>query len=229
MNAGRDVERLIADWFVEEAVLRAPDRVLEATGRVVDRTKQRRFGVAWRSRLMSTPLRLAAAAVVGVLMVGGAIVVLRPDVEGVGGPSPTPAPTLPSAEPTAAGACDLVTADEAERLAGTVGLGALPTQSGSGEVTTCIYRDGGSNIVLRLEYTASGGLAAFDAVRAVAGVQTIDALGEAAVYDPATSTLYVRKGDGLVAIFATAFAQSPDRRLELATAVAEVAVDRMQP
>jgi hypothetical protein len=73
MNAGRDVERLIADWFVEEAVVRAPDRVLDEARRVVVRTHQRRFGAAWRAIPMSAPLRLAAAAVIGALALGGAL------------------------------------------------------------------------------------------------------------------------------------------------------------
>jgi hypothetical protein len=94
MSAGRDVERLIADWFVEEAVLRAPDRVLDEASRVVDRTRQRRLGAAWRAIPMSAPLRLAAAAVIGVLAIGGALLLFgRAGQSNVGGPSPSPSPT----------------------------------------------------------------------------------------------------------------------------------------
>ena len=105
MNAGRDVERLIADWFAEEAVLRAPDRVLEGAGRVVDRTKQRRLRVAWRTTRMPGSLRLAAAAVFGVLFVGGALLVMRPSFESVAtSPAPLSSPTAassPTAPPSA--------------------------------------------------------------------------------------------------------------------------------
>jgi hypothetical protein len=90
MNAGRDVERLITDWFVEEAVLRAPDRVLQTAGRAIDRTKQRRFGAAWRSIHMPAPRLVAAVAVIGVLLVGGAFLVLKPNLGTVGAPTPTP-------------------------------------------------------------------------------------------------------------------------------------------
>jgi hypothetical protein len=95
MNAGRDVERLIADWFVEEAVLRAPDRVLDAAGRAIDRTMQRRSGAAWRAIAVTSPFRLAAvAAVFGVLLVGGAFLLLKPSLGTVATPpSPTAAPT----------------------------------------------------------------------------------------------------------------------------------------
>jgi hypothetical protein len=94
VNAGRDVERLIADWFVEEAVVRAPDRVLEEAGWVVDRTKQRRFGAARRAIPMSAPLRLAAAVVIGVIAIGGALLLLgRAGEPNVGGPPASPSPT----------------------------------------------------------------------------------------------------------------------------------------
>ena len=50
---------------------------------------------------MTTPARVAAAAVIGVLAVGGALFVLRPGDSSVGGPGPTPTPTsTPAASPT---------------------------------------------------------------------------------------------------------------------------------
>jgi hypothetical protein len=87
MNAGPDVERLIAGWLVEEAPGRAPDRILESVGRVIDRTNQRRFGAAvrdlrvpWRPRTMMD--RLAVAAMAAVLLIGtvafGATLILKP-------------------------------------------------------------------------------------------------------------------------------------------------------
>ena len=97
MNAGRDVERLIADWFVEEAVLRAPDRVLEGAGRVVDRTSQRRLRAAGRTIQMPVSPRLATAAVLGALVVGGALLAMRPSLDSVGtSPAPLVSPTAPS-------------------------------------------------------------------------------------------------------------------------------------
>jgi hypothetical protein len=105
MNAGRDVERLIADWFVEEAVLRAPDRVLTDAGRAIDRTKQRRLHAAGRTIQMPVSPRLATAAVLGVLVVGGALLAMRPSLVSVAtSPSPLVSPTAPSSptpQPTA--------------------------------------------------------------------------------------------------------------------------------
>jgi hypothetical protein len=102
VNAGRDVERLIADWFIEEAVLRAPNRILEGTSRDVHRTKQRRFGAAWRISPMPTYARIAAAAVIGVLAIGGAFFFIgRAGDTNVGGPAPSATPSgSPSSSPS---------------------------------------------------------------------------------------------------------------------------------
>ena len=95
MNAGRDVERLIAGWLVEEAADRAPDRVLEATRRSIDRTRQRRFVAAWREPMYLSPLKItAAAAVVAVALLGAAYFGRMTAPAGVGAPpaAPTTAP-----------------------------------------------------------------------------------------------------------------------------------------
>ena len=90
MNAGRDVERLIAGWLSEEAPGRAPDRILDAAGRVIDRTNQRRFVVAWRLPTMNPLARLAAVAVVAVVAVGGALFILNESGPSIGNASPPP-------------------------------------------------------------------------------------------------------------------------------------------
>jgi len=107
MNAGRDVERLIARWLVEEAPGRAPDRILAAARTTIDHTKQRRSAVVWRQSVTFT-LRTAALAAVIVLVVGGSIYLIGRGPGGVGSqatptPQPTPSPTLaPTASPEAA-------------------------------------------------------------------------------------------------------------------------------
>jgi hypothetical protein len=238
----RDIHRLdpafdprIADWL-EADPDSAPRETLDTILAALPSIQQRRAPrVPWRSITMNRFAPIGAAAVFAIVLVGGALLLIRPGGGGVG--------TLPTASPSASsspsasiqspapspglGACDLVTSDQAERLAGIVGLGALPTESGTGNETTCLYNDGGNNIVLRVTYTKSGGAAAFETAQAVAGVQPVADLGDGAVFDPATSMLYVRKGDALVAIFAGAFGQDPDTRLASATAIAEVAVERM--
>lgn len=101
MNAGRDVERLIASWLVEEAPGRAPDRILDAAGRVIDRTNQRRIVAEWREPMYVTMRGLLAAAVIGAVLVGGAIFFLRGAPATDVGASPTPSLTA-SATPDAA-------------------------------------------------------------------------------------------------------------------------------
>lgn len=96
MNAGRHVERLIADWLVDEAPRRAPDRLLESAAQAIDHTNQRRFSGAWRESMTVTLRGLAIAAVVAVIAIGGALVLLRPSPADTGTSSPTP---RQSAEP----------------------------------------------------------------------------------------------------------------------------------
>jgi hypothetical protein len=103
MNAGPDVERLISDWLIEEAPERAPDRILGAAARTIERTKQRRFGAAWREPMLITSTRLAVAAVVIVAVVAGAALFGRSTAGVVGAPSPSEArpSAMASTSPTA--------------------------------------------------------------------------------------------------------------------------------
>ena len=98
MNAGRDVERLIAGWLDEEAAPLAPDRILDSARSSISRTGQRRLVVAWREPMYMSPLRLAGiAAVFAVAMVGaGWFGRTTAPAGGVGGePSPTPSQIAP--------------------------------------------------------------------------------------------------------------------------------------
>ena len=204
MNAGPDVERLIASWLVEEAPARAPDRILDAAGRVIDRTNQRRFVAAWRLPDMSSASRMVAAAVI-VMAVGlGAFLALSRPASGPGS-SASPAVTgTPSPQPSASGpltVCGLVSSAEVANAADP-GLGATSFESGSGATTSCTWSDGGGNVIVRLSLTSPGGQTAFEGVRAGPGVQVVPDIGDDAVFDPALDTLYVLKGDALVEIAA---------------------------
>ena len=105
MNAGPDVERLISDWLVEEAPSHAPDRVLDEATRTIDRTRQRRFGAAWKEPMILTwPRLLSAAAIVLIAVVGAGVLGRMTATTGVGtlpagslvsSPSPS-APTINS-------------------------------------------------------------------------------------------------------------------------------------
>jgi hypothetical protein len=236
MNAGPDIERLITSWLIEESPGRAPDRILEAAGRVIDRTHQRRFVAAWREPMHLTIRGFMVAAAIGAVFIGGTLLLLPgAPSSNVGGPpivsqapaSPTPSP---SPSPSASGpltACGLLTSDEVETYAAAGSLGARPSASGTGVSTTCIYSDGGGDILLHLTYTSAGGRVAFESVQRTAGVQVVTDIGTDAVFDPATATLYVANGDSLVALRAGTSTQTPEVRLSRVRTLGELVADRM--
>ena len=93
--------------FLTDGTDELADRVIEAALDQIDRTS-RRPTLRMRQRFQAMPMltRLAAAAVIGVLAVGGALLVTRPNIPGVGDasqspaqPSPTPRPTHPATTP----------------------------------------------------------------------------------------------------------------------------------
>lgn len=95
----RSLERAARSWL-EIGPTKAPERAVEAALLHIESTPQERdWHVPWRLPNMTTPVRVAAAAVVGVLAIGGALFVLRPSGSSVGGPGPTPSPP-PSSTPT---------------------------------------------------------------------------------------------------------------------------------
>jgi hypothetical protein len=232
MSAGPDIERLIATWLTEESPGRAPDRILEDAGRRIDRTHQRRLVVAWRQPMHVTLRGFLAAAAIGAVFIGGALFVMRgtPSSGVGGGPLATQPPASPSPSPSASGpltACGLLTSDEVMNTVGDPGLGARPSESGTGTETTCLYSDGGENVVLRVTYTASGGRVAFASVTSAAGVQAVTGVGTDAVFDPATGTLYLAKGDALVALKAGSAAETPELRLSNVRPLGELVAQRM--
>jgi hypothetical protein len=163
MNAGRDVERLIADWFVEEAVLRAPDRVLERTGPAIDQTKQRRPGAVWRTIRMSAPLRLVAAAVFGAVLIGGGMLLLqRPSQPSVGvEPSASPS-SSPSARPSqGAPASDVAVARVPGEFTACVPFNS-ELRRGTDETIVVPNPDGDMTLERRRGFTWSGAITATD-------------------------------------------------------------------
>jgi hypothetical protein len=102
VNAGRDVERLIASWLDEEAAAGVADRVVDSIGQAVNRTPQRRL-VAVRRDAMNTPLaRVAGLAAVVVLGIGLVAWLGRGTIPNSGAVSlsPTLSPTFVVPSPT---------------------------------------------------------------------------------------------------------------------------------
>jgi hypothetical protein len=98
MTDNRSLDRAL-DAFLADGVDRLADRVLEAALIQIDHTQQRRrLSVPWRFPTMTFQTRVAAAAVIGVLAIGGALYLLRPPT--FGQPTTTPSPS-PAASPAA--------------------------------------------------------------------------------------------------------------------------------
>lgn len=104
MNAVHDVERLIADWLVEEAPAHALDRILGQAASVIDRTRQRRFLAAWRETMGINKLQLlAGAAVLIVALLGAGFVGRATGPSGnVGAPGQQTQTTTPLGSPSGA-------------------------------------------------------------------------------------------------------------------------------
>jgi hypothetical protein len=105
MTDDRSLERA-ARSFIESGPTQAPDHIVEAALLSIQSTSQERdFRIPWRIPVMTTPTRVAAAAVAGVLLVGGALVLIgglgRPSVGAPGTPTPSPVVSVaPSTAPT---------------------------------------------------------------------------------------------------------------------------------
>ena len=103
MTTDRDLERVAKAWMASGPA-ELPNRVLDAVIDEIHLTRQRRpMRAPWRLIPMRTQARVVTAAVIGVLLVGGAFVILgRSGQALVGGPSTRP--TTPAAPSTSASA-----------------------------------------------------------------------------------------------------------------------------
>jgi hypothetical protein len=186
---------------------------------------------------MNTAIRLfAASATVAVLALAG-LFALRPGAAPSVGSSPSASPTptpsasptrsvepSPRATPTPIAACGLITTDEAGRY-GIMGHGSTAAGSATGSESSCIYTSG--DIAVTVTLIKPGGKAAFDLVKAGKGIQVITGVGTNAVFDPASATMYVAKGDAMAAIVQGARSQPIASRLQAETELAKLAAGRL--
>jgi hypothetical protein len=93
MTDDRSLERA-ARSFIESGPTRAPERAVEAAlSRIQTTSQERGLRVPWRIT-MTTPARVAAAAVIGVLAIGGALFLIGGTGQtNVGGPAASPSPS----------------------------------------------------------------------------------------------------------------------------------------
>jgi Galactose oxidase, central domain len=90
MTDQRELDRLLVAYLAD-GTNELADRVIDAALDQIARTRQRHpLRVPRRLPTMTMPVRLATAAVIGVIMVGGAFYLARPGEPAVGPPAPTP-------------------------------------------------------------------------------------------------------------------------------------------
>jgi hypothetical protein len=96
MSDDRAFERALDDWLAD-GTDRAPRPAVTAVLLAIKTTPQERgLRTLWRSPIMSTPLRLAAAiAIVAVVGIGGLYALDQGPGPGTGGPAASPSPTAP--------------------------------------------------------------------------------------------------------------------------------------
>jgi hypothetical protein len=136
-------------------------------------------------------------------------------------PSPAVVPTVPTAS-AYTGACALMTSKEAETTVPALsGGGAMPAEVEINGDSVCVFSNAGNEILVRLTWVRSGGAAVYAAAAAATGAQAIPALGDAAVFNPSTGELHVRRGDRCLIVLANS------RGKEQALAFANVVVPRM--
>lgn len=234
MTDDRSIERAARSWL-EDGPTRAPDHAVAAALTQIQSTTQERDWLPWRTRRMTQTLRLlASVAAIAVVVVAGGVILLRPGSGSSVGAQPSApvassSPTL-APSPSASGpltACGLLTSEEVKAIGGNPGLGAQPSESGSGAETTCIFSDGGGNVIVRLTYTKPGGRAAFDVAKTKTGVEVVTDIGPDSVFDPASKTLYLLKGDAMVAIVAATGPVTPVGGLSVATPYAKLVAPRL--
>lgn len=232
MTDDRSLERAARSWL-EDGPTRAPEQAVDAAlGRIQTTPQERGLRVPWRMPTMNPIARLAAAAVVAAIAVGGSLYLVGRDLSIGGPPPPGPTATPTAVAATSApsptenlGACRLITSAEAAAMAGDVGLGALPGQTGAGDETACVYRDGGGNPVLHLDYIRVGGADAFAVLTKDSSFEPVADLGDDAVYNPEIGELHVLQGDSLVAILPSG--RNLDDRLNVAVQFAELVLERL--
>lgn len=141
MTDDRSLERAARSW-IEAGPSRAPERVVEVALDLIATTPQERDLRVLRRINMSTYARVAAAAVIGVLAIGGALFLVgRTGESNVGGPAPSASPSgspspSPAVSPSPSPSPTVATMPDGPLPAGTYTF--APFGTGPGLDSTCL-------------------------------------------------------------------------------------------
>ena len=187
MNRQHDIAGTL-DQFLADGPERVSDHALRRALDAIDRTPQRHRRVPWRFLDMTPITRLASAAVVAVLAVGGLLYVVAPRL-GVGPPVATTSPTpLPSRA-----AC-LVEPVNRQLLSDdctyeTDRLGIPMSIAGTGHF---IFQETGAGMILTgIDQVTNGVWLEIFRVRGIPSSPCADAMSETPGAPPSTSTAYL--------------------------------------
>jgi hypothetical protein len=187
MNRHNDIAGTL-DQFLEDGPERVSDHALQRALDAIDRTPQRHRRVPWRFLDMTPVTRLASAAVVAVLAIGGLLYVVAPRL-GVGPPVATTSPTPPAsrapcvAEPVNR---QLLSDDCTYEIDL---LGIPMSIAGTGHF---IFEERGAGMNLTgIDQATNGVWVGIFRVRGIPSSPCADAMSEAPGAAPSTSTAYI--------------------------------------
>lgn len=97
----------------------------------------------------------------------------------------------------AAEACELITADEA---ASVMGVDSLTSESTPGDTSYCTYSGADATTLVATSFNASNASDIIAAYGGQAGVTEVSGIGDQALWDSNSATLFVAKGDAIIGI-----------------------------
>jgi hypothetical protein len=124
----------------------------------------------------------------------------------------------------AASACALMSADEA---GGVFGVSGVATELLDGEPSYCFYRDASGNDLGATAYIQTAAKTTFDFWKTGMTLTSIPGVGDDAVYEPDSETLFVLKGDVLLSVTAGTGATEHDQRIDWATQIGRILVSHL--
>jgi hypothetical protein len=123
---------------------------------------------------------------------------------------------------TVTNACDLISADDASRI---MGSASLTTESLEGEPSYCFYNLSDATTVVATFLSHTGSKGVYDTY--AAAWTKIDGIGDGAVFDADSKTLFILKGDALFSITAGDAGTEAAAMLEFAKELGVIALSHL--